>query len=208
MQQKVGLSFHHLPPRRQSLTWRCSGLASLAAERGRCRGRFAPAPLDAPAPLSVVPVSHNRFQVLLLSIWLLSEGHSHARAEPRLSYEPGMTTPAGSTAELAKRFQKYRIAVQDPSSPLRPSFRDWRGPMHAVMSTLAERLGPGHSSKEVVALMGAPDQILRAGSNPHGHDVAPNEVHLLYWWRGGHDYLYFIARKGIIVSTHWWHAGE
>ncbi len=35
MQQKVGLSFHHLPTRRQNLTWRCSGLASLAAERER-----------------------------------------------------------------------------------------------------------------------------------------------------------------------------
>jgi len=81
--------------------------------------------------------------------------------------------------------------------------------MHEVMAELGERLGSSqHTSKEVIALLGPPDETLSSGSDHSGKPVPKGETHLIYWWRGGHDYQYFVVKNGIVVSANWYRALE
>ena len=114
-----------------------------------------------------------------------------------------------STSELASRFRRYRLALRDRSGSPDPQLRSWAGPVHAVMSELGERLGAaGQSSGQVVSLLGEPDEVLTTGRHHPALTVPPGCEHLVYWWRGGHDYLYFLSCDGVIQSSHWFHAGE
>jgi hypothetical protein len=77
------------------------------------------------------------------------------------------------------------------------------------MAILGERLTAGrHAAAEVLELMGAPDQMIAAGSAHNGRPVPPGATLLIYWWRGGHDSLQFLVREGLIESAQWYYAGE
>jgi hypothetical protein len=134
-------------------------------------------------------------------------------ALPSLASTPPNSPPPPSsdisTAELAKRYQQYRKEMREGTDEVRAKLRDWRGPMHEVMAQLGERLGSGHhTSKEVIALLGPPDEVISASSRRSGQLFAEGETRLVYWWRGGHDYLYFIVIKDIVVSAKWYRALE
>jgi len=95
-----------------------------------------------------------------------------------------------------------------------PAFVDavdkWGGRKQKLMDKLAEQLDKGqYSPDQVVALLGEPDQ--RVGpKSPGWGAIQPKagELLLVYYWRGGHDYLYFICRKGRVTGSDWWMAGE
>ena len=85
--------------------------------------------------------------------------------------------------------------------------RKWRGRKHVLMVRLGEQLGDGRRSVEQVqSLMGMPDRMARPGDDLWRmiwHDEAapkPSTVPvtrlLIYEWRGGHDFLYFICDGG------------
>jgi len=62
--------------------------------------------------------------------------------------------------------------------------------------------------KELVALLGPPDETLGAGQDHHGTPVPRGETHLVYWWRGGHDALSFVLHRDVVTADRWWFAGE
>ena len=130
---------------------------------------------------------------------------SHTAA-PQVAMFPSASLQ--STSELASRFRAYRVALRDMSGTPDPQLRSWAGPVHAVMSELGERLGSGHTVGEIVSLLGEPDAVLLAAAHHSGIVVPLGCEHLLYRWRGGHDYLYFHACQGHIKEARWWHAGE
>lgn len=70
----------------------------------------------------------------------------------------------------------------------------WGGRKHEVMGELGELL-KGQSTEVLLATMGEPDRR-SAGER------------WIYYWRGGHDYLFFDCRAGKIVNVDWWMAGE
>jgi hypothetical protein len=114
-----------------------------------------------------------------------------------------------STSELASRFRKYRQELSNPASASKTELRQWSGPLHTVMNTLGERIGSGHYTvDQVISLMGYPDKLLSSGASHIGIVVPTGQKHLIYWWRGNHDYLYFVVEKDIILSVNWWFAGE
>lgn len=95
-----------------------------------------------------------------------------------------------------------------------PAFLDavdkWGGRKQVLMCKLAEQLDQGEfSAEQLVALLGEPDQRIE----PHGpgwQTISPKlgDLVLVYYWRGGHDYLYFMCEKGRVTGSSWWMAGE
>ena len=83
------------------------------------------------------------------------------------------------------------------------------GPAHRVFAEVGSRLGDGtYTEHRVVELLGAPDEIFYGEDSHATVHVPKGETHLVYWWRGGHDYLYFVVRDGRVVEDKWWFAGE
>lgn len=90
-----------------------------------------------------------------------------------------------------------------------PRLSDWGAAMHTTMSDLGERaVAERVRERRLVALLGEPDKIARSGDRHATVRVPPHEHHVLYWWRGGHDYLYFVIRRGRVADARWWYAGE
>ncbi|RYD52368.1 MAG: hypothetical protein EOP52_09400 [Sphingobacteriales bacterium] len=75
-----------------------------------------------------------------------------------------------------------------------------------AMILLRDSLPPGTAVKKVTALMGKPD--LRHSARYGVIELPPGTRLLIYQWRGSHDFLYFIARKGCVVKSEWYHAWE
>lgn len=99
--------------------------------------------------------------------------------------------------------------MQDPVHHYDSDLWNWGEAMHSLMTRLGERLGNGrYTERQVIALLGKPDQTLEAGRRSAIGKIPAGESRLVYWWRGGHDYLFFVVREGRVVKSDWWYAGE
>lgn len=101
--------------------------------------------------------------------------------------------------------------------------RDHGGRMHRVLQSLGTELGhPPFTKKIIVGCVGEPDAIksdvqmerflgiyererMKAGRTPL---AKRDREYLVYHWRGGHDFLFFISEAGSIVDHGWWFAYE
>lgn len=102
--------------------------------------------------------------------------------------------------------------------------KDLDDQLHDALSTLGKELGhPPYSKKFILKWMGKPDAIYNqpqmhgfldiyerefriAGKRPP--PVKGKREYLVYHWRGGHDFMFFISEEGIIVDHGWWFAYE
>jgi len=109
---------------------------------------------------------------------------------------------------LARKFREQRRQMRmDPTKA--KELRKWEGPMHRTMAEIGELVAARHlTTPELEKLLGAPDEVLKAGGDDHGTPVPEGETRLVYWWRGGHDSLGFVVRRGIVASSKWWLALE
>jgi hypothetical protein len=97
------------------------------------------------------------------------------------------------------------------------------GKLHEVLSSLGVEFGhPPYTKQNILECLGAPDSIkthkqmrnfLGIYNNElrkAGRKVAQNgkREYLIYFWRGWHDFLFFINEEGIIVDHGWWFAYE
>lgn len=123
---------------------------------------------------------------------------------------PAQTQIDTTTLEQqATRFQAYRQELRQDTNRQQLDLRRWDGPVHKLMSELGDRLELEHpSEKRVIKLLGKPDDVISGGKRHNGMLVPKNEKHLVYWWRGGHDYLFLVVRQGKIAEARWWYAGE
>lgn len=69
----------------------------------------------------------------------------------------------------------------------------WKGRKHQVMSELGQQLGQADTAR-LLATMGEPDA--REGQQ------------WIYYWRGRHDYLFFVVDGSRVLRSQWWMAGE
>jgi hypothetical protein len=73
------------------------------------------------------------------------------------------------------------------------------GRMHVVLQELAKRVSEaGQTRAQVLDLMGEPDAVRKQA----------DEELLIYFWRGWHDYLFFVCRNELIRKADWYHAYE
>jgi hypothetical protein len=101
--------------------------------------------------------------------------------------------------------------------------RDHGGKLHTVLQSLGAELGhPPFTRKVIVGCLGEPDAIRndiqmarylgiyererrKAGPQP---GAKRDREYLVYHWRGGHDFMFFINEDGLIVDHGWWFAYE
>jgi hypothetical protein len=96
-----------------------------------------------------------------------------------------------------------------------PAVDDYNGSFHTVMLTLGDEIGKRQlTKKQLIVLMDEPDTIIRAKNSVEVNeevlplDTISREDHLIYKWRGFHDYLYFICKSDSITGHEWYHAFE
>ena len=95
---------------------------------------------------------------------------------------------------------------------------EWMGRKHRLMIELASLLGGGeYSQAQVVQLLDPPDLIARQGDDlfdqinglaEFQEPATGSYEFLIYYWRGSHDFLYFVSQGGVIISSGWWYAGD
>jgi hypothetical protein len=110
-----------------------------------------------------------------------------------------------------------------PDGAYDKDLRDHGGKLHRVLQSLGRELGhPPYTKKTIVACLGEPDAIRnqetmaaylgiydrerrKTGQEP---EAKGNRHYLVYEWRGGHDFMFFISDGGLIVDHGWWFAYE
>lgn len=119
---------------------------------------------------------------------------------------PPRATPVGKptmdkkTLDLAREYRELRKGKGHFSGGAwSPELDGAGGRKHSVMVEIGNALGnPSYSRDEIVGLLGAPDAERKQNA----------EEHIIYFWRGWHDYLYFICEDGTIRGHRWHHAYE
>jgi hypothetical protein len=121
---------------------------------------------------------------------------------------------SGDVADLAVEFRALRMQSGHFSGGTWNDAVDrFGGRKHEVMLRLGELLGDGKRMQaEVVALLGAPDEVLKPGDMKYAHAYSGGDARvrelLVYQWRGGHDFLYFTSDGAHVLASGWWHAYE
>lgn len=97
------------------------------------------------------------------------------------------------------------------------------GGLFKVMASLGVEFGrPPYTKKTVVACLGKPDAIRSHKQMRRFLDIYNRELrkagreikenaereYLVYFWRGWHDFLFFITEDGVVVDHGWWFAYE
>lgn len=127
-------------------------------------------------------------------------------------------------ATLAHQYRELRNKRRRlPEGEFDKDLSDYRGKLHKVLVELASELGhPPFTKKNIVACLGEPDairnhkqmnrmlgiyerELSKAGRKI---EVKKGRQYLVYWWRGWHDFLFFISEDGVIVDHGWWFAYE
>jgi hypothetical protein len=110
-----------------------------------------------------------------------------------------------------------------PDGAYDKDLRDHGAKLHRVLHSLGTELGhPPYTKKMIVGCLGEPDAIRNdiqmaryLGIYERERTQARREPrakrdreYLVYHWRGGHDFMFFINEGGLIVDHGWWFAYE
>ena len=110
-----------------------------------------------------------------------------------------------------------------PAGTYDKDLRDDGGKLQTVLSSLGMELGrPPFTKQIIVECMGEPDAIKTSAQMRPFLDIYNRELrkagrkvsenrdreYLIYHWRGGHDFMFFINEGGLIVDHGWWFAYE
>ncbi len=130
----------------------------------------------------------------------------------------------GKVSALVDQYKELRERRRNlPQGVYDKDLRDHGGKLHRVLEALGSELGrPPYTKKIVVGCLGNPDAIRNdAKMVPYlgiyerelkktGRTLKPkrDREYLVYDWRGGHDFFFFIVEGGVIVDHGWWFAYE
>ena len=130
---------------------------------------------------------------------------------------------SGTVAKLAREYRELRAKRQSSPGTRLKELDDSGSRLNRVLSDLGVELGhPPHTKKTVIACLGEPDAILghqemrkflgvyyrERRKTAHEADERRDRKYLIYFWRGWHDFLFFINEGGVIVDHGWWFAYE
>ena len=123
-------------------------------------------------------------------------------------------------ADLARQYRELRARRRHLAPGVRLNeLDDSGGRLERVLSALGVELGhPPNTRTMIVESLGEPDAILgnrkmtkflgiyerTRRKSAHKSD----RKYLIYFWRGWHDFLFFISEGDVIVDHGWWFAYE
>jgi hypothetical protein len=158
---------------------------------------------------------------LLVFLILFSSGASFAQSKDAddtcQSLGKKVTALISQYQELRERRAHLPAGVYDRD------VRDHGGKLHRVLASLGVELGrPPFTKQQIVGCVGAPDAVKDGKQMGYFLDIYHRELqkagrkivennnreYLIYHWRGGHDFLFFINEGGVIADHGWWFAYE
>jgi len=161
----------------------------------------------------------NRF-LMILTLFSVLAGAGPVRAEKGITATLANNSLANTAIEeLAAEFRSLRrIQGHFEGGRWNDEVDTWMGRKHRLMLELGSRLGKGEYEKsQVIQLLDPPDKIVRQGDNLfpliisipgyEAYNEGPYEF-LVYYWRGTHDFLFFICREEAAINSGWWYAGD
>jgi hypothetical protein len=152
-----------------------------------------------------------------------------------LFFAGGSWAQSGDTVDVCKDLNKKAAALASRYKELRDKRRrvpqgtfdrdldHFNGQLHEVLTSLGVELGhPPFTKETLVKCLGAPDAIKSGGQMNMFLGVYQRELkkagrtlseksdreYLIYFWRGWHDFIFFISEGGVIVDHGWWFAYE
>jgi hypothetical protein len=159
-------------------------------------------------------------KVMVFLMLLLLVACAGQTASPDGAVESAKDFPTGDPIEdVAAEFRGLRtVQGHFDGGDWNDDVDKWMGRKHQLMIQLGTHLGSGAYGKgKVVRLLGSPDRTASPGDDlfdlvdslPEFErpTTGPYEF-LIYYWRGTHDFLYFISQGETILNSGWWYAGE
>jgi hypothetical protein len=158
--------------------------------------------------------------LIILALFSVIAGADPGTANKSIAATAGNNSLAKATLEdLATEFRRLRkIQGHFEGGRWNDEVDKWMGRKHRLMLELGSRLGKGEYQKsEIIKLLDPPDQVVRRGDNLFSSIISipgyeaygrsPYEF-LVYYWRGKHDFLFFICRDEVVINSGWWYAGD
>lgn len=157
-----------------------------------------------------------------LSAVLFFAGVSLAQANDFKNKCEGLSQKAARLVSQYKVLRDRRLTATAPGI-FDKDLQGHGGKLHRVLSALGVELGhPPHTKKNVVNCLGKPDAVRNNARMRKFLEIYNRELrktgrktedksdreYLIYFWRGWHDFLFFISRRGMIVDHGWWFAYE
>jgi hypothetical protein len=184
--------------------------------------------LTDPLPLPDLRGFHQLFGVrlqamkfLIVSLILLLSGASLARSKDMDDTCRGLNKKVSALISEYKALRERRSRL--PEGVFDKDLRSHGGKLHRVLASLGEELGHAPFTKQqIVECVGEPDDVKNSEQMKRFLDIYHRELekagreivesdsreYLIYHWRGGHDFLFFINENGAIVDHGWWFAYE
>ena len=78
------------------------------------------------------------------------------------------------------------------------------------MEILSDSINLNTNEEQITQIMGLPDTYA-SNQHPIEHhftQLGQDEKILIYYWRGMHDFLYFVLANNQLISKHWYYALE
>jgi hypothetical protein len=159
--------------------------------------------------------------LLSLAAALLFTGLSFAQGKDSAGGCEGMSKEVAVLVRQYRELRQRRSRL--PRGERDPDLSDDGGKLSKVLSRLGTELGqPPYTKRAIVECLGAPDavknhrqmspllgiynrELERAGRKVLKKS---NRQYLIYFWRGWHDFLFFISEGDKIVDHGWWFAYE
>lgn len=127
-------------------------------------------------------------------------------------------------AALASDYRELRDRRRRTAKRTRDKALDnYGGRLHQVLSSLGKELGhPPYTKEGILRCLGEPDAIRSHEQMGNYLGIYERELrkagrqaqqrsdlqYLIYFWRGWHDFIFFISEDGVIVDHGWWFAYE
>ena len=135
-----------------------------------------------------------------------------ALPSPSVPSSPSPQADAALRAKAAEYRALRLVKGHFSGGPWNDAVDKWGGPKHALMGDLQQALGDGrHTEAQVGSLMGPPDEVLGPDSIycQRQRDLPRGASRMLvYWWRGRHDFLFFVCVGDRVVLARWFMALE
>lgn len=158
---------------------------------------------------------------LSLAAILFLTGLSLAQAEDSANRCRGMSKEVVALSSQYKELRERRRRL--PSGEWDEELSNEGGKLSKVLSSLGVELGhPPYTKRTILSCLGAPDAVknhrqmgpllgvYNRDLEKEGQKIVKksNRQYLIYFWRGWHDFLFFISEDGLIVDHGWWFAYE